>query len=103
MGSCRGMEPAERNGLLHSGPSASLVLCGSDKGKEIVVTLSLRAHPLFRLFVAPRPIIEPLAAITQGASDAELAHLAAGEAHRIEHLRSEALTLIYGGATTPLH
>ncbi|HEY7030239.1 MAG TPA: hypothetical protein VH482_02880 [Thermomicrobiales bacterium] len=64
------------------------------------MTLSFRAHPLFRLFVAPRPRIEPLLAVTQGASDAELAHIAAGEPHRVEHLRSEALTLLYGGART---
>jgi hypothetical protein len=61
------------------------------------MTLSLRTHPLFRLFVAPRSKIDPLAAITQGASDAELVHLAEGEAHLIEHRRYEALTLIYGG------
>jgi hypothetical protein len=96
------MEPAERNGLLHSGPSVSLVRRGSDKGEEIVVTLSFRTHPLFRLFVAPRPQIEPLAAITQGSSDTELAHLAAGEAHRIDHLRAEAMSLIYGGARSAL-
>ena len=61
------------------------------------MTLSFRAHPLFRLFVAS-PKVEPLVAATQGASDVELAHLAAGGTHRIEHVRHEALTLIYGGA-----
>jgi len=62
------------------------------------MTLSFRAHPLFRLFVAPGPKVDPLVAATQGASDAELAHLAEGEAHRVEHLRYEALTILYGGA-----
>jgi hypothetical protein len=61
------------------------------------MTLSFRAHPLFLLFVAS-PKVEPLVAVTQGASDAELAHLAEGAAHRIEHFRHEALTLLYGGA-----
>lgn len=59
------------------------------------MTLSFRAHPLFRFFVPAK--IDPLVAATQEASDAELAHLAKGDAHRIEHLRYEALTLIYGG------
>jgi hypothetical protein len=61
------------------------------------MTLSFRAHPLFRLFVSS-PKIEPIVAATQGASDAELAHIAEGDNHRIEHFRYEALTLIYGGA-----
>jgi hypothetical protein len=59
------------------------------------MTLSFRAHPLFRLFVPPK--IDPLVAAAQEATDAELAHLAKGDAHRIEHLRYEALTLVYGG------
>ena len=38
------------------------------------MTRSFRAHPLYRLFVAS-PKVEPLVALTQGASDTELAHL----------------------------
>jgi hypothetical protein len=65
---------------------------------DTVMTLSFRAHPWFRLFAGPRPKLDPIVAATQGASDAELAHVAAGEPHRVEHLRYEAMTLIYGGA-----
>ncbi|MEA2513844.1 MAG: hypothetical protein QOG89_2092 [Thermomicrobiales bacterium] len=61
------------------------------------MTVSFRAHPLVRLFVAPRPKIDPLEAATLGASDAELAHLAEGDLHRIDHLRHDAMMLLYGG------
>jgi hypothetical protein len=58
---------------------------------------AFRAHPLVRLFVT-RPKIDLIVAVTQGASDAELAQIAASEPHRVEHLRYEAVTLLYGGA-----
>jgi hypothetical protein len=60
------------------------------------MTLSFRAHPLFRLFVSS-PKVDPLVEVTLGATDAELAHLAAGDSHRIEHFRHAALALMYGG------
>ena len=61
------------------------------------MTVSFRSRSLFRLFAAPRPKVDAREAVTLGASDAELAHLAEGDLHRIDHLRHDALMLLYGG------